>query len=196
MTRYREKKSNKSQRMVDYNAEDINGKLIINLRDLGHIMRLQYEGKASQKRILIILHEVGSITQRQLTERLGIQPGSASEVIIKLENAGLIVRTQNLVDRRTTDIQLTDSGKMLALEAVKQRKQRHEEMFSCLSKEEKQELLLLMEKLHADWELRYQKDGFTHGHNESPRNRYRTYDENVPYHQRKSQNLYSNSKLN
>lgn len=196
MTRYREKKSNKSQRMVDYNAEDINGKLIINLRDLGHIMRLQYEGKASQKRILIILHEVGSITQRQLTERLGIQPGSASEVIIKLENAGLIVRTQNLVDRRTTDIQLTDSGKMLALEAVKQRKQRHEEMFSCLSKEEKQELLLLMEKLHADWELRYQKDGSTHGHNESPRNRYRTYDENAPHNQRKSQNLYSNSKLN
>ena len=134
---------------------DINDQLILYLRDLGHVMRLLYEGKGSQKRILIILNKVGTITQRELTQRLGIQPGSASEVIAKLEHAGLITRTQSAVDRRTSDIQLTDGGMLLAQEATEQRKQRHEEMFSCLSEREKQQFLSLMEKVYADWNVRY-----------------------------------------
>ena len=82
---------------------DINKKLIINMRDLNHVMRSLYEGKASQQRILIILNEVGSITQRDLTMRLGIQPGSASEILSKLENAGLIQRAISETDRRTAN---------------------------------------------------------------------------------------------
>lgn len=155
MKKCRKRESNHTQRMAHYNAADINDKLIINLRDLSHTMRFLYEGKGSQKRILIILNEVGSITQRQLTQRLDIKPGSASEVLAKLESAGLIVRMPNAADRRTIDIQLTDAGKVLALEATEQRKQRHEEMFSCLSGEEKQAFLTLMEKIYSDWEMRY-----------------------------------------
>ena len=89
-----------------YHSADVNDRLIINLRDMGQTILL-YEGKGSQKRILIILLEVGSITQRALTSRLGIQPGSASEVIAKLENAGLIQRTVSTDDRRTANIRLT-----------------------------------------------------------------------------------------
>lgn len=117
-------------------ASDINDLLVYDLLDLSHIMRSQYEGKASQKRILIILNESENITQRDLTERLGIQPGSASEILAKLENAGLILRTQNEADRRTIDIYLTDEGKAFAEEALVQRRKRHEDMFSGLSEEE------------------------------------------------------------
>ena len=42
---------------VDDPAADINDGLILSLRDLHHTMRSLYEGKASQKRILIILNE-------------------------------------------------------------------------------------------------------------------------------------------
>ena len=135
--------------MAHYHDADMNEKLILNLRDIGHMMRFLYEGKASQKRILIILNEVGRITQRDLTERLGIQPGSASEILSKLESAGLILRTQNEADRRTTDVCLTDAGRELAAEALAQRQKRHEEMFSCLSEKEKQELLSLLERGHV-----------------------------------------------
>lgn len=145
-----------TQRAAHYQAADINDKLIINMRDLNHIMRLLYEGKSSQKRILIILNEVKSITQRDLTRRLGIQPGSASEVLSKLENRGLIVRTASQTDRRTTNITLTSQGTQLAVEAVKQRNQRHLEMFSCLSEKEKNQLLSLLEKINEDWAKRYQ----------------------------------------
>lgn len=122
----------------------------------------------SQKRILIILNRSETITQRDLTERLGIQPGSASEILSKLEGSGWIVRTQNEADRRTTDISLTDSGREVAKEALKQRRKRHEEMFSCLSEEEKQELLSLLEKVRCDWKKRYREneDTFKHGRHE------------------------------
>ena len=147
-------------------AASINDRLIISLRDLYHTMRSLYEGKASQKRILIILNGSGAITQRDLTQRLGIQPGSASEILSKLEGSGWVVRTQNESDRRTTDISLTDSGREIAEEALKQRRKRHEEMFSCLSGEEKQELLSLLEKVRCDWKKRYRENEntFKHGH--------------------------------
>lgn len=135
--------------------DGINEKLIVGLREVSHLMRLQYEGKASQKRILMILNEQGSITQRALTERLGIQPGSVSEILAKLEHAGLILRTPNTEDRRTADLCLTDAGRVLADEALEQRRARHKVMFSCLSETEKEELLGLLEKLHADWESRF-----------------------------------------
>ncbi|HJD22879.1 MAG TPA: MarR family transcriptional regulator [Firmicutes bacterium] len=146
------------------NHADINDRLIINLRDLSHTMRSLYEGKGSQKRILIILDEIGgSITQQKLTERLGIQPGSSSEVIAKLENAGYITRTPNEMDRRTADIALTEAGKISAAEARKQRIRRHEQMFSCLSDEEKNQLLSLLERINKDWEERYQNAADNHG---------------------------------
>lgn len=155
----------------NYNDANINDKLIFNLRDISHTMRSLYEGKGSQKRILIVLDKIGSsITQRELTQRLGIQPGSASEVIAKLENEGYIQRTPNETDRRTTDIALTSAGKSAAVQAKEERSSRHEQMFSCLSGDEKKQLLFLLDKINGDWEKRYRDCGETkyhhrgHGH--------------------------------
>lgn len=156
------KETHHEMHMAHYRAADMNDMLIINLRDLGHMMRFLYEGKASQKRILIILNESEMITQRDLTKRLGIQPGSASEILSKLENAGLLIRTPNKDDHRTTDVCLTDAGRELAAEALAQRQKRHEEMFSCLSEEERQELLSLLERVSADWRSRYSEKGTVH----------------------------------
>ena len=142
-------------RRVQYEGSDQNGRLIINFRDINHIMRSLYEGKGSQKRILIVLLETGKITQRVLTERLGIQPGSASEVLAKLEHAGLIAREASSEDRRTTDVSLTEKGREQAMEALAFRQERHTQMFSCLSEQEKDQLLGLLEKVCRDWKKRY-----------------------------------------
>lgn len=146
-------------RSAHYHASDSNDRIIINLRDLNRIMHLLYEGKTSQKRILILLLKMGSMTQRELTERLDIQPGSASEVLTKLEHAGLIRRSVSEEDRRTADISLTENGRAQAEEALRKRNERHAEMFSCLTETEKKELLALLEKVHTDWEERYKDRG-------------------------------------
>lgn len=141
-----------------YELLNMNNRLIWNFRDIGHTMRHISEGKGSQKRVLIVLNELGVVTQRELTEKLGIQPGSASEVIGKLEAAGLLIRTPSENDRRTTDVQLTEKGKNAAQEARIQREERHIQMFACLSDEEKSVLLSLLEKVNAAWDRQYRTD--------------------------------------
>lgn len=136
---------------------DTEEKLIVNIKHLSHSLQRLYEGKASQKRVLIILKRHPCITQKELTERLAIQPGSVSELLSKLEKSGLILRTPGRSDRRTSDITLTAEGAKAAQEALNQRKKRHEEWFSCMTEEEKRQLLNQLEKLSADWNRRFQE---------------------------------------
>ena len=158
-------------RETHYQLADTNGKLIINLRDVGHMMRGLYEGRGSQQRVLIVLSEMGgAATQRMLTERLQIQSGSASEVVGKLESAGYIVRTVSEADRRNVEVALTEKGREAAEEAKRQREKRHEEMFLCLTETEKEELLVLLEKLSSDWERRFPSAGASLGHAHHGRN--------------------------
>lgn len=140
-----------------YDILDKGNRLIWNFRDIAHTMRQTSEGKGGQKRVLIILRESGSMTQKELTDRLGVQPGSVSEVLGKLEASGLIRRVPNGTDRRTTDICLTEAGEVAAEEAYTQRQQRHQQMFSSLTDQEKDQLLLLLEKLNADWDIKFRK---------------------------------------
>ncbi len=119
---------------------------------LSHLMRFLHEGRGSQKRILILLLTNDGITQRELTEQLGIQSGSASEVIGKLEAGGLIFRTENGKDRRTVNITLTDAGLAAAKEALAEQQRSQRNMFASLTEEECQTLLALTETLCADWE--------------------------------------------
>ena len=154
-------------REAQYQSADTNGKLLIRLRDVDHMMRGLYEGRGSQQRVLIVLHELGgSVTQRVLTERLQIRSGSASEVIGKLESAGYVVRTVSEADRRNVEVALTEKGREAAEEVKRQREQRQEEMFLCLTDAEKDELLVLLEKLSTDWETRFSPSGahFEHRH--------------------------------
>lgn len=148
--------------LKQYESFDMNNKLIRNFWNISHTLHHISEGKGSQKRILMILKENRDITQRELTEHLGIQPGSASEVIGKLEAAGLILRTASQEDRRTTEIRLTEAGVAAASEAYDKREQRHQTMFACLSEEEKQTLLGLLEKVNAFWDQQYRKSDVQH----------------------------------
>lgn len=145
-----------------YDTLDLNNKLIWNLRDIGHTMRHLYEGRGSQRRILIIVDLAGSITQRELTKKLGIKPGSVSEVVRKLELAGLLVRTPSETDRRTWSIALTGTGRAAAEWIRGKREKRHDQMFASLSGEEKQTLLRLLEKVNADWDEKFRQISTEH----------------------------------
>lgn len=94
-----------------YEKLDTDGKLFALIQALGHAGRFRFDERGGQSRALRLLPEQGSMTQRELTERLGIQPGSASELVGKLERAGLVARTPSQTDRRTADVALTEAGR-------------------------------------------------------------------------------------
>lgn len=96
------------------------------------------------------------MTQKALTEHLHIQPGSASEVLAKLEKSGLITRTPNQEDRRTTMVVLTEAGELQGAKAMEQRRELHREMFASLT--EKDTLYALLEQVKADWDQRLAGD--------------------------------------
>lgn len=148
--------------MPDYGDQaDINRRIIRNFWGISNTMRRIYEGKGNRRRILIMVDEAGTLAQSTLTQRLDIQPGSVSEVLRKMESAGLIVREPSQTDRRTAEIRLTQEGKTMAKQAAQQREQRHAQMFSCLSPQEKKALIALLEKVNADWDQRYPRKNIT-----------------------------------
>ncbi len=136
-------------KFTEYHELDITGKLIWNFRNISHILRGMSGGKGSQKRILTVLLKSGQVTQTALTEYLGIRPGSASEVLSKMEASGLIARQENEADRRTVNIELTELGRKEAVLAAEERSRGHRKLLSGLSPREQEELLALLEKLSA-----------------------------------------------
>ncbi len=134
-----------------YEKLDTDGKLLAMIRALSHASRFHFDDRGGQNRALRLLREDGAMTQRELTERLGIQPGSASELVGKLERAGLISRTPSETDRRTADITLTPAGLARREEGAGREREVRREMFAALTEEEKATLLGLLEKLHAAW---------------------------------------------
>jgi DNA-binding MarR family transcriptional regulator len=141
-------KVNVTTKEVEYSLKDIDDKILLNLRDLGMRLRFLYDGKDSQRRALILLLKSGSMSQRELTERLSIKPGSMSEVLAKLENKGMIEKTPLETDKRTAMVSLTEQGTATALEAMEYRMEKRVEMFSSLDDDEKITLLLLLERIN------------------------------------------------
>ena len=96
----------------------------------------------AQHRVLKLLGETSSISQQSLQEILAIRPGSLSELLSKLENKGLILRTQDETDRRKNTLSLTDAGR----EALKETEERRDP-FNMLTDEEQEALKALLKKI-------------------------------------------------
>lgn len=116
--------------------------------------------KRGQERFLATIAQQPGITQKELAEVLGIQPASVSELLMKLERRGLVLREKDEQDRRSIKVQLTKEGQ-------KHFSEPDEEMtdpFQALSPEEQEQLSTLLEKLLADWEQRYPMEHRRHKH--------------------------------
>ncbi|HHV12743.1 MAG TPA: MarR family transcriptional regulator [Clostridiales bacterium] len=122
----------------------------------GHFMHHKHGGKRGQDRILRILEENEEVSQKEVQEQLGIQSGSMSEIVIKLESKGLLERVKDDADKRMAKLRLTELGR----EKLKEINQRSEagdaQLFQALSEEEQETLKGLLSKLTASWEESYE----------------------------------------
>lgn len=106
---------------------------------------------ASRKRIIALLNERGQLTQRQLQELLGIQAGSLSELVTRMEKFGVIQRFPDEKDRRRIVIRLTELGRQRALEP---REIGDDRLFAALTQAEQAELRAMLQKIadaHEKW---------------------------------------------
>jgi DNA-binding MarR family transcriptional regulator len=120
------------------------GSLASLLHQCMHLLRHGEARGMGQGRILTILSQTDEISQRELQEHLGIQPGSLSEILGKLESRGQIHRSRDEQDKRKATLRITDAGRQ-ALEAVSQSEQK--DPFAVLSAEEQETLRTLLNKV-------------------------------------------------
>jgi DNA-binding MarR family transcriptional regulator len=73
----------------------------------GRAARNPYRG---QGRVLAALKEMPEISQKELTERLGMSKQSLAELLGKLEKNGLIAREPSQSDRRSVTVRLLEKG--------------------------------------------------------------------------------------
>ena len=117
------------------------------------VTRGERGGRGGKQHVLKTLYYAdGQMTQRVLLEKTKTTSASLSEVVGKLESAGLVERERSEADRRQLVVRLTDEGRARA-EAVIADKERFEhDAFSCLGPGELDELLGLLDRLHDHWE--------------------------------------------
>lgn len=96
---------------------------------------------------LFALESVGTISQKDLANLLHIRPTSVSEILVKLEQKGMINRTPSEKDKRVTLVSLTDKGLEEAKKSRKQRAVRHSEMLHDLTEDEKKSFYNALKKI-------------------------------------------------
>ncbi|MDR2032871.1 MAG: MarR family transcriptional regulator [Azoarcus sp.] len=119
----------------------------------------------AQGHILSVLGESGSISQRELLERLHVRSASLSELLIKLEKSGAITRERSEKDKRNFLLQLTEKGRLELAEQQRHRQQGAGRLFSVLSDAERESLAALLTRLLDAWEAEerqreYNEDGW------------------------------------
>ncbi len=116
-----------------------------------NIISRRIGGNASRRRIIALLDERGELTQRDIQELLGIQAGSLSELVARMEKFGVITRKPDEADRRRIVLALTELGRERAREP---REMNDERLFAALTPQERQELGRMLRKIadaHAKW---------------------------------------------
>ena len=122
------------------------------LRACGHRLHHGMPGgpHGSQEKLLQILNDQGGrADQRELQERMRIRPASASELLAKLEEKGLVERRKDEEDRRRVQVMPTEEGLRKAHEEGSP--EENGELFQGLTDEEQKVLKDLLLKLLESW---------------------------------------------
>ena len=96
----------------------------------------------------VIAHH-GPISQREVSERLGVHPSDMVKVVDQLESYGLLSRVRADSDRRRYDLTITPKGQRMLDSFTALAREVDQEFFGVLSEPERKQLEKLMGKLVA-----------------------------------------------
>ena len=109
----------------------------------GNSARNPYRG---QGRVLAVLEGEPEISQKELTQKLGMSKQSLAELLGKLEKSGMIRRTQSETDKRSVIVHLLPEGRKAARELVDVSCD-VEYLFDCLNDAERQQFNAYLERI-------------------------------------------------
>jgi len=120
-------------------------------------MRRDFDRRAStlgvtraQWRVLIRLAAANGGRQVDLAEALDVEPITLCRMIDRLEDAGLVERRRDEIDRRAWNIHLTDKAKPVLDELEELGRQFHEDALLGISKEDQLRALAVLAQVRAN----------------------------------------------
>lgn len=139
--------------MPDSEMAGLDDLLVAATRRLRHSWRVGLEGLDSvdlaphDARALMVVARHAPVRPGTVADHLRIAPRSATDVIDRLEERGLVTRSPDPTDRRATVIDLTDAGRDLVSVVRAQRSAAAQEHFAVLTEAERRTLAGLLRKL-------------------------------------------------
>lgn len=149
---HEERGHHRNRAIHEDNCEEDKNDLTYLLMRCGFILNHKCARNRGQGRILHLLREQPKMSQKELQEHLGIEAGSLSETLAKLETRGLIERQKAEEDKRKMIVLLTDKGRKELEDRFAKEKQ-NDELYRILEDAEKESLQKILVKLMDQWSL-------------------------------------------
>lgn len=102
-----------------------------------------------QFRVLQVVGETGQTTAKAISTRMGVSQATVTSLVDKLVKQGLVIRRRSDVDRRQTDIIITDDGRETLQTAPDALQQRYVREFEKLDDWEQAMLVASLERVAA-----------------------------------------------
>jgi MarR family 2-MHQ and catechol resistance regulon transcriptional repressor len=99
--------------------------------------------------ILLEIHRKGTCGVSALCSELGVTNAAISQLLDKLEQQNLIIRSIDTNDRRVKPIILTEHGLQFVQEGIQLRQKMLEQLTSSLTPEEQNQSIVILTKLLA-----------------------------------------------
>ena len=119
-------------------------------RKMDKEMNENYNLTKTQSLVLSYINSNKEIYQKDIEKRFSIRRSTATEILNLMEKRNLIKRIPSKIDKRINIIEITEEGIKLEKVGKEKIKELEKHMTKSLTKEEKKELIRLLEKVEQN----------------------------------------------
>ena len=119
-------------------------------RKMDKEMNENYNLTKTQSLVLSYINSNKEIYQKDIEKKFSIRRSTATEILNLMEKRNLIKRTPSKIDKRLNNIEITEEGIKLEKVGKEKIKELEKHMTKSLTKEEKKELIRLLEKVEQN----------------------------------------------
>ena len=109
--------------------------------------------------VLVALEAEGPLPMRVLSERMDVSQASATGIVDRMEQRGLVSRQRDEEDRRVTRVHLTERGRQVIERLGAERRDRLSKLLDQLTDEELQAFLIGSRAMRRARESQYAEEG-------------------------------------
>lgn len=101
----------------------------------------QREVSLPQLHVLTALHELGPVTVSELAQMLHTSAPSASAIVDRLEEPGLVRRVRDAIDRRVVHVEISEQGSGVVEELIGLKRDMMQRLLGAMSEDELQDVM-------------------------------------------------------